>query len=152
MGGEKNELFTAKKTNEKQACSPVFADHLPTNCSKQVFAKLPSRGSADPFLPLLRRGSPLPKQHQEEFRPQNRRHKDQQNSRCLLKLPGSPSIFASLKIGEHHISVPVLAFLSGMEEHSSLIKMASGEGKTNHEAENTGREITNINIGCPPVW
>jgi hypothetical protein len=90
------ECERAKKTKEKPACFPVFADHSPTNCLKQVSAKLPSRGLADPFLPLPRGNSPLPKQHHGGVSSSEPATQGSAGQKILVETPRFPLDFRNL--------------------------------------------------------
>ena len=105
------EYERAKKTKEKPACFPVFADHSPTNCSKQVSVNLPSAAPGDPVLPLPRGNSPLPKQHHGGISASELATQGSAGQKMLAEIPHFPFDFRHPKRWEKHnssASLPVL--------------------------------------------
>ena len=89
-----------KELRKQRENRPVFL-FLPTNRRRTAQNKSPQSCRQEalpiPFFPSPGEIPHCPNSITGEFRPQNRRHKDQQVRRFLWKLPGSPSNFGTPK-------------------------------------------------------
>ena len=104
----------AKRAIKKRGFFSIRADQMPTERSKQVFAKLATLPFADPFLPTFRGKSPYAEISLGKNPHSNCRHKDHRNRKPSSKFPSSPKFLLPLKIEENrHISAMGTPFFPG---------------------------------------